>query len=131
MTSSRRSGRYWTGITAPDWMDQKIFVGLSKSPWPYAENQHRLSNVRQTETGLTRLHAIAFYPADPARGGESVTESVGTLEREESIHQGPDRMDVGGGGRVQHHLGKGLMIMDQKQTDQDRTRTEPSPEVLC
>ena len=25
-----------------------------------AENQHRLSTVRQTETGLTRPHAIAF-----------------------------------------------------------------------
>ena len=47
------------GNPAPDWMDQKIFVGLSKSV-AIAENQHRLSNVRQTETGLTRLHAIAF-----------------------------------------------------------------------
>ena len=40
-------------------MDQKIFVDLSKS-LAIAENQHRLSNVRQTETGLTRPHAIAF-----------------------------------------------------------------------
>ena len=47
------------GNPAPDWMDQKIFVDLSKS-LAIAENQHRLSNVRQTETGLTRPHAIAF-----------------------------------------------------------------------
>ena len=47
------------GNEAPDWMDQKIFVDLSKS-LAIAENQHRLSNVRQTETGLTRPHAIAF-----------------------------------------------------------------------
>ena len=47
------------GNNAPDWMDQKIFVDLSKS-LAIAENQHRLSNVRQTETGLTRPHAIAF-----------------------------------------------------------------------
>ena len=40
-------------------MDQKIFVDLSKS-LAIAENQHRLSNVRQTETGLTRPQAIAF-----------------------------------------------------------------------
>ena len=47
------------GNPAPDWMDQKIFVDLSKS-LAIAENQHRLSNVRQTETGLTRPHAVAF-----------------------------------------------------------------------
>ena len=47
------------GNPAPDWMDQKIFVALSKS-LAIAENQHRLSNVRQTETGLTRPHAVAF-----------------------------------------------------------------------
>ena len=47
------------GNPAPDWMDQKIFIDLSKS-LAIAENQHRLSNVRQTETGLTRPHAIAF-----------------------------------------------------------------------
>ena len=47
------------GNPAPDWMEQGIFVDLSKS-LAIAENQHRLSNVRQTETGLTRPHAIAF-----------------------------------------------------------------------
>ena len=47
------------GNPAPDWMDQKIFVDMSKS-LAIAENQHCLSNVRQTETGLTRPHAIAF-----------------------------------------------------------------------
>ena len=47
------------GNPAPDWMDQKIFVALSKS-LAIAENQHRLSNVRQTETGLIRPHAVAF-----------------------------------------------------------------------
>ena len=96
------------GNNAPDWMDQKIFVDLSKS-LAIAENQHRLSNVRQTETGLTRPHATAFIRRILLEVGKAVPSARGL-----SAGSGPpglDRMDQGGGGRVQHHLGEGFMIM--------------------